>query len=49
MFSPVSALLALLGFLLFAGCSGKGESQRPGVYRGGAFYGDAVRSEDVSR
>jgi hypothetical protein len=49
MLSPTSAILALLGFLLLAGCSSKSEPQRPGVYRGGAYYGDAIHSEDVSR
>ena len=49
MLSPTTVVLALLGLILLAGCAGKPEAQRPGVYRGGAYYGDAIHSEDVSR
>ena len=49
MLSPTAVVLAVLGLIFLAGCTGELEEQRPGVYRGGAYYGDAIHREDVSR
>lgn len=49
MLSPITAALSLLALIFLAGCSSHHDTQRPGVYRGGAYYGDAVHSGDVSR
>jgi hypothetical protein len=42
-----SILCGLAGLVFFAGCSGPAESGRPGVYRGGQSYENAVHAGDL--
>jgi hypothetical protein len=44
-----SVLCIVAGILLLAGCSNSADSDRPSVYEGGAYYGDAVHPAGSNR
>jgi uncharacterized lipoprotein len=40
-------ICCLLTIGLCAGCSSQQNENRPDIYRGGQYYGDAVRAKDL--